>query len=198
MRPCRPHAGGGAQPGGPNEAGGPQGGSATATALWGRSLAVGGACSLEPAEVKVGQTSFCLRSSICEEASRDLTPVSCFLSLVVLARSPGCNLPAPHPLPGLTAQALAVRREKDEALAQAQMAAALSGGASWGFGEDAVNEDDDRERQPRCLPSGSPALLHRMCSSLSLPAPPVLMLDCALLPAHTLLTRPAAPVLCRS
>lgn len=42
-------------------------------------------------------------------------------------------------------QAMAARREKDEAIAKAQMEAALSGGVSWGFGEDAVNEDDDRE-----------------------------------------------------
>jgi len=52
-------------------------------------------------------------------------------------------------LPRFTLQALAARKEKEEAVAKAQMEAALSGGASWGFGEDAFDEEDpDGEGEP--------------------------------------------------
>ncbi|PRW44332.1 Kanadaptin isoform B [Chlorella sorokiniana] len=40
-------------------------------------------------------------------------------------------------------KAMAARRERDEQVSKAQMEAALGGGASWGFGEDAINDDED-------------------------------------------------------
>ena len=59
-------------------------------------------------------------------------------------------------------QALAARREREEQVAQVQMQVALSGagsaaGASWGFGDDAVDDDGDCELVglawlPACLP----------------------------------------------
>lgn len=48
-------------------------------------------------------------------------------------------------LPPCAEQALAAQRERDDQMSKAQMAAALGGGASWGFGEDAFDEDGDRE-----------------------------------------------------
>lgn len=49
-------------------------------------------------------------------------------------------------------QALAARREREEQVSKAQMEAALSGGASWGFGEDAFDEEGNRERGPEGEP----------------------------------------------
>ena len=64
-------------------------------------------------------------------------------------------------------QALAARREREEQVAQVQMQVALSGagsaaGASWGFGDDAVDDDGDCELVglawlPACLPVRLPA-----------------------------------------
>ncbi len=42
-------------------------------------------------------------------------------------------------------QALAARRVREVQVSKAQMEVALGGGASWGFGEDAFDEDDDCE-----------------------------------------------------
>lgn len=52
-------------------------------------------------------------------------------------------------------QALAERREREEAVSKAQMEVALTGGASWGFGEDAFDEDEDRECASLAPPGGS-------------------------------------------
>lgn len=43
-------------------------------------------------------------------------------------------------------RALAARREREGFVAKAQMEAALGGGASWGFGEDAFDEEEDGAR----------------------------------------------------
>lgn len=42
-------------------------------------------------------------------------------------------------------QVLAARKEREAAVAKAQMDAALSGGASWGMAEDAYDPDADGE-----------------------------------------------------
>jgi hypothetical protein len=68
-------------------------------------------------------------------------------------------------------QALAARREREEQVAQVQMQVALSGagstaGASWGFGDDAVDDDGDCELVGMaclaCLPACPPVRL-RAC-----------------------------------
>jgi hypothetical protein len=92
-------------------------------------------------------------------------------------------------------RALAAQREREEEVAKAQMAAALGGGVSWGFGEDAVDDDADRRPLPfffccsaLCVFSvsltASPGARWRPCSSCGAGRPPhasqlfLLMLCC--------------------
>ena len=131
VRSRRPHARGGTQQGRENEGGGSQGAQAGGLVCSAKDKVQPAISFLPPLPLVHAPLVARLEQEEQTAAGTDaghsqLTLPSRFLSL-------------------LPQQALAARREREEQVSQAQMAAALTGGASWGFGDDAFEEDEDCE-----------------------------------------------------